>query len=175
MKLKYLSIVLTLLFSWVAASQAAADALPMPKGTVILSISGAIAHSNGQGVDGDSVANFDRAMLEALPRHQFSTETPWTDGSHQYQGVLLSVLLQHVGASGKKLVARALNDYHSVIDLAPIADYPVILAYAADGQAMRVRDKGPLWVLYPMSDFPELNTTFHHAGMVWQLRHLEVR
>ncbi|OMH28124.1 hypothetical protein BGP75_21590 [Motiliproteus sp. MSK22-1] len=160
-----------IILTWITLVPAAvADHLPSPKGTVILTLSGAITHSNQPGQ-----ADFDRAMLDSLPRHQFKTASPWTEGSHLYTGVLLSELLQYVGAKGTRLIARALNDYHSVIDLDPIAEYPILLALESDGQPMKVRDKGPIWLLYPMSDYPELNTTYYHAGMVWQLRHIEVK
>ena len=171
MKVNAQRLYLLLVLTWAAlVPMAVADDLPRPTGPVILTISGTIAHSNQQGQ-----ADFDRAMLESLPRHQFETRTPWTEGSHLYTGVLLSELLQYVGAQGNTLVARALNDYHSVIDLDPISNYPILLALESDGQPMRVRDKGPIWMLYPISDYPELNTTYYHAGMVWQLRHIEVK
>ncbi len=160
-----------LLCLWLLFSQTAvSEPLPAAEGRIILSVSGQITNTNDQGM-----AHFDRALLESLPKHQFSTTTPWTEGSHVYEGVLLSDLLDYVGARGSKLVARALNDYHSVIQLADIQDYPILLALRSDGQTMRVRDKGPIWILYPMSDYPVLDSTYHHAGMVWQLRHLEVR
>ncbi len=146
-----------------------ANPLPNPTGPVILSVSGAIENRNGP--DG---ADFDRAMLSSLPQHEFITATPWTEGRHRYRGVLLSSLLEYVGANGQQLVARGLNDYHAVIDRRVIEDYPALLALTVDGRPMRVRDKGPIWILFPLSDFPELDTITYHASMVWQLRRIEV-
>ncbi len=53
---------------------ASAGTLGQPAGAVILSVKGKIAVTN----NGDT-ADFDMAMLEALPRTSFKTSTPWTD------------------------------------------------------------------------------------------------
>lgn len=148
----------------------ASEQLSSPSGKVILSISGKIEQHNS----GDEVL-LDRQMLESLPQYQFTTETPWTEGPHQYQGVLLSELLRHIGARGDTIIAYALNDYFAEINLKQIRDYPIILALKNDGKAMRVRDKGPIWIMYPLSKYPELDNSIHHASMVWQLNRLEVR
>ena len=146
-----------------------AEHLPQPLDQAVLTISGLIEHAN---VDGN--ADFDLSMLEALPQHQFETQTPWTTESHHYQGVRLSTLLAYVGAQGSKLKALALNDYRVEMDVAHLEQYPAILALKRDGSYMPVRDKGPLWILYPLSDFPELDRSPYHAYMVWQLRELQV-
>lgn len=157
--------------SLIATSQTVlADQLGNFNGPVILTVSGNLEHSNSpQG------AQLNRQMLESLPQYQFTTVTPWTDGVHQYQGVLLSELLGRIGANGNTLVAHGLNDYYAEIDLQQIKGYPILLAMKSDGETMRVRDKGPIWLLYPMSDYPELDSSIHHASMVWQLNRLEIR
>ena len=146
----------------------AAD-LSKPEGTVILTVSGNIDNTN---VNGE--AQFDRQMLEQLPQTKITTYTPWTEGQHVYEGVLLNTLLEQVGASSDKLVAKALNDYHTRIDLEALKDYPILLAIKTDGVPMRVRDKGPIWIIYPLSDYAELDTIKHHEDMIWQLGSLEV-
>ena len=146
----------------------AAD-LSKPEGTVILTVSGNIDNTN---VNGE--AQFDRQMLEQLPQTKITTYTPWTEGLPVYEGVLLNTLLEQVGASSDKLVAKALNDYHTKIDLAALKDYPILLAIKTDGVPMRVRDKGPIWIIYPLSDYAELDTIKHHEDMIWQLGSLEV-
>lgn len=48
----------------------------------------------------------------------------------------------------------------------PIADFEklnVILAYRRDGKAMPVRDKGPLWIMYPFDDNPAIKTDLYFA------------
>lgn len=146
----------------------AAD-LSKPEGAVILTVRGNISNTNA-----NREALFDRQMLEQLPQTKITTHTPWTKGLHVYEGVLLNDLLEKVGASGHKLVAKALNDYHAEIDLAALRDYPILLAIKTDGVFMRVRDKGPIWIIYPLSDYSELDTIKRYEEMVWQLTSLEV-
>lgn len=146
-----------------------AGTLPTPTADVILTISGKISHSNVAGT-----AQFDRAMLDALPQHQFTTTSPWTEGPHRYEGVLLKELLIAVGAQSESLTLKALNDYHVTLESASVADYPVLVATKSDGKAIRVRDKGPLWLLYPMTDYPELDNQKNHLKMIWQLDRIEI-
>ena len=80
-----------------------------------------------------------------------------------------------VGAAGTSAAAMALNDYSIDIPLADFRDYPVILALKMDGKNMRIRDKGPIWIVYPQDDHPELKTQAYRSRSVWQLRRLEIQ
>ena len=44
-----------------------------------------------------------------------------------------------------------------------------------DGEELRVRDKGPLWIVYPRDDFPELDNRLIRSRWVWQVKELMVR
>lgn len=54
-------------------------------------------------------------------------------------------------------------------------NYDVILATTVDGKQLSVRDRGPLWVVYPTGDKPELRTPVFEARSVWQLKELRMR
>lgn len=149
-------------FSW-------GDVLPKPKGNVILSISGNITNTNAPGR-----ADFDMAMLKAYPQHELKMKTPWTEGMQRFDGVALDDLLKTVGAHGTKVRASALNDYHSTLDLKELRGVKVIVAIRHNGSYMRVRNKGPLWIVYPTKGFPEAEQTHHESNQVWQLRSLEI-
>lgn len=144
--------------------------LPLPQGPVILTMDGRIQIHNVAGT-----AEFDRAMLEALPQKEVSTTSPWTEGSASFRGVLMRDLLAAVGAQGDTVQAVALNDYAIEIPAADFREYDVILAMDRDGKPMRVRDKGPLWIIYPLDDHAELRNSRYHARMIWQLKHLTVQ
>jgi hypothetical protein len=118
--------------------------------------------------------DLDLAALEQMPHHTIATGTPWTEGVSSYEGVLLRDLLHQLGLSGATIKLTALNDYAITIPAADFYKYDVILAYARDGQAMPVRDKGPLWVVYPLDGHRELNNEDTHAKMIWQVRRLDV-
>lgn len=144
--------------------------LPRPTGPVILTVTGASVNTNAPGL-----AEFDRAMLVGLGLSRLTTWTPWTDGEREFEGVLARRLMKAVGASGSEVRVVALNDYESVIPLADFDDYPVLLAIRLDGEVLKVRDKGPIWVIYPWSEHPELDDQPTRRKSVWQVESLHVR
>jgi len=151
-------------------SRAGAGPLGRPQSAVILTISGAITETNGPGR-----AAFDRAMLERLGLSKLKTWTPWTRGVAEFEGVLARRVMAAVGATGTKLRATALNDYQCTIPLDDFERYDVLLAMRMNGQEMRIRDKGPVWIVYPWSDHPELDDFLTREKAVWQLTALDVR
>ena len=82
----------------------------------------------------------------------------------------MSELLRAIGGRGETLRAVAINDYSVTIPTTDLQTYPVLLAIKRDGEYMRIRDKGPLWIIYPWSDYPELRTEVYHARSIWQLK-----
>jgi hypothetical protein len=147
-----------------------AETLPKPTGRVMLVVSGDIANTNG-----DGTASFDFPMLEAIGGTTTETTTAWTEGKSTFEGVQISKLVERVGAKGKTAVAIALNDYKVEIPVADFAKYPVILAYRMDGERLKIRDKGPLWIIYPQDDFPELKTKQTQAKWVWQVKEIRFK
>lgn len=150
---------------------ARADGLGVPAGDVVLDVSGMISQHNSS----DNHAVFDMDMLKRMPSTTIRTATPWFDGVHELKGVRLADLLKAVGATGGTVHAVALNDYMVEIPASDAAQDGVIVAYAFDGQEMPVRDKGPLWVIYPLSDRPDLNTPEIQSKMIWQLKAMTVQ
>jgi hypothetical protein len=120
-------------------------------------------------------ARFSREDLEALPQHETRTSTPWTDGVSTFEGPLLCDLLDKVGAEGTLLRAKAVNDYEVDIPIEDCRRYPVIVALKRDGQPLSRRDMGPLWIVYPRDDHPELQLETINARWIWQLIALEVK
>jgi hypothetical protein len=163
---------LTLALSCVilTAGIALAAALSKPEGRPILEISGIIATTNA----GDK-AQFDLAMLEKMPPAKLTTSTAWTEGAPVFEGVLMRDLLAAVGAKGDTVTAVALNDYKIDIPMADFQKYPVVLAYRMDGQVLKVREKGPLWIVYPQDDFAELKNKQTQAKWLWQLKELRIK
>lgn len=154
-----------ILFVFSMAAVARTGELPPPRGPVILTVAGTIERTNVGGL-----AEFDLDMLLAMPQTQVRTDTFWTDGPQEFSGVPLADLLAHVGADGATLRATALNDYAIEIPVSDASDHGVLLALEHNGALMRVRDKGPIWVVYPNpDDVPEARNR-----MIWQLRRLDV-
>lgn len=156
--------------SLLLASTFGAAALETPQGQTILTVSGAISETNG-----DHVARFDRKMLDAMPRRLTKIETPWTKGMVAFEGPLGAALLDAVGAKGTTLKVVALNDYSAEIPIEDFRKWPVILAMTRDGAEMPVRDKGPLFVIYPFDQDPGLYNERYFNRSVWQVKSIEVR
>lgn len=122
---------------------------------------------------GVKVFDYTLSMLDQLPQHEIRTDTPWTP-EHRFTGPLLSDLISETGLNHKKIRAIALNDYAVELDPALTRTHPVLLATRMDNAPMRIRNKGPIWIVFPLQSHPELNVADVHSQMVWQLRRLEI-
>ena len=141
-----------------------------PVGPVILTVTG-----NIEGVGSRPVVKLDRAMLESFGVTTLRTSTAWTAGESEFEGVLARDLLEAVSAEGTMVVATALNDYVASIPLRELYDYPVLLAFKMDGRDLELRDKGPIWIVYPRDQYEELKNSMIDKNWVWQLSELEIR
>ncbi len=145
-------------------------ALEAPTGRIILQVSGEITESNS-----DGSMEFDLDMLDALGVTTVTTETPWTEGPVSFQGVLIRDLLATVGSTGTSVDAEALNDYTVTIPVSDFSQYDVILATRANGEVLTVRDRGPVWIIYPWTDQPMLQNEIYYSRSIWQLKSLIVK
>lgn len=148
---------------------AIAAELPPPSGTPVLTISGAIGNTN----EGDT-AVFDITALESLGMEAIETTTPWHSGVVKFEGVPFDVLMRAVDARGTTITAVALNDYVTKIPIEDFSKFRVILAIRQNGQYMSVRDKGPLFIVYPYDSDPELQSQIYYGRSAWQLSELIV-
>jgi len=146
----------------------AAD-LGTPTGKVILTVSGKIRRTNA-----DGQARFDRAMLEGLGTYGFSTHTPWFDGAMRFDGIRMTSLMDAVQPTGDTVVATALNDYETHIPISDFAEYGVLLAMKRNGEYMPVRDKGPLFIVYPFDENPNLQIQKIYGRCAWQLARMTI-
>ena len=148
-----------------------ADApLPQPTGRVVLTVTGAINHTNA-----DGRAEFDRTMLRDLGTASLTTSTAWTDGTPEFAGVLARDVLRAVGARGTVVTATALNDYSIDIPISDVETYRVLFALTMNGVELTVRDKGPIWIVYPRDDHGELQNPTSDEKWIWQLSRLDIR
>lgn len=146
----------------VMGTLAAADTAPA--GTILLSISG-ISPNDGHAI----TAEYDLAALQALPKTSFTTTTTWTSGPQQFDGVSLKVLLDTLGVTKGVVVATAINQYQTEIPVSDAVAGGPIIAYALNGAPMSVRDKGPLWIVYPYDLHAQYQTEVVYSRSIWQL------
>jgi hypothetical protein len=157
-------------FAAVALLPMPSFALDAPKGDVILTITGNLDHPN---VDG--TAQFDLQMLEALQGRSGSMETPWTTGKVEFSGPLFRAVLDAAGAHGSDLKLVALNDYAADVPFEDAAKLDTMLATRMDGQVMSIRDKGPLFLVYPFDKDGSLYNEKYFSRSVWQIKAIEVK
>lgn len=158
-----------MLLSLVISTHALAAELPKPTGKVFLTLSGNIKNTNEEGK-----AVFDVASLEKLGLESFQTASPWYNGRTTFTGIPMKKLMDYVGAKGSIVKVTALNDYTTVIPLSDFNKYNVILALKINGEYMRVRDKGPLFIVYPYDSKPELNNQVYYSRSAWQVSRMSV-
>ena len=148
----------------VALAQTTTAALPQTD-RVVLTLEGKLR-------DGKPV-KMTMEALRQLPQARITTSTPWHDGVQIFEGVPLAALLEHVGATGAILHVTALNKYRTEIPVGDLARQP-ILAYLRNGAPMAVRDKGPLFIVYPYDGDPALKSELYYGRSAWQVRSIAV-
>jgi hypothetical protein len=152
------------------ATPAFPEELQEPDGTIVLTVTGTISRTNAPGA-----AEFDLQMLDALEQRVATVSTPWFDAPVTFEGPLGSAILNAVGASGDTMVITALNDYSSPVPMDDFRTWPVILATRINGERMSVREKGPLFVIYPFDLDGSLFNEVYFNRSVWQVRSIDVR
>lgn len=144
--------------------------LAYPSGQVLLTVTGKIEKTNG-----DGAALLDADFLSRFPAHRIETHTPWTDGIARFDGILLKDVLAAVGARGDTLFAEAINGYRIAFPLSDAENFGVLLAMRMEGKPLSRRDKGPLWIVYPRDSIAEIRDERYDSRWVWQLNKIEVR
>ncbi|MEW6703675.1 MAG: molybdopterin-dependent oxidoreductase [Pseudomonadota bacterium] len=147
-----------------------ARALDPATGPAVLTLSGKIGKPNAT-----DRAEFDMAMLERLPQRSFTARTPWYREPRKFTGPLLRDVLAAAGAHGRTLKAVALNDYTVEIPFDDALRHDVIVARLLDDKPMPVREKGPLFIVYPFDSKPELRNAVYFSRSAWQLKAIQVQ
>lgn len=162
LKLRALAVGVALIPTYVSA-------LDAPNGPVMLVLGGEVGQPNV-----GNEAHFDKAMLEALEQHETITRTPWYDGVVRFSGPLGRAILEAAGAEGENMRVVALNEYAATVPVSDFDNFDVILAMQANGNALRVRNQGPLFVIYPFDQHPELLNEEIFSRSVWQVTRIDV-
>ena len=158
---KCLSAAFALMLILVAGAQAQDDA--GSKDAVVLEVS-------ANGAD----HKFTLKELQSLPEHSFETETIWTEGPQEFEGVSLRTLLEHLAVTEGDINATAINDYTVTIPYEDAtADGPMV-AYHANGAEMSRRGKGPLWIVYPYDSDLKYQTETIYSRSIWQLDRITI-
>ncbi|MCV2354104.1 molybdopterin-dependent oxidoreductase [Paucibacter sp. B2R-40] len=138
---------------------------------------GVVLTISGMGLK--SEAKFDMAMLAALPQHSFITGTPWYPTARKFSGPLLRDVLAAAGVKtqteGKVIEAIAINDYKVSIPIEDAWRHKLIVARLLDDKPMALRDKGPLFLIYPFDSDEQLRNSIFYSRSAWQLKSLRIK
>jgi len=156
-----------------------AQELPMPRGPVVLTVSGGIEHTNRGALDAlerqeslfkyheialERAAQFDLGALERLGMHAVTVSHPGWPKAFTFEGPLLRDVLTAVGATGRVIRILALDGYAAEIPISEIHERPFIVAVKRDGRYLGIGDQGPTWVVAP----PQTDQTpGHEQGSEW--------
>ena len=110
-----------------------------------------------------------RAQLEEIDNANVETTTIWTEGAQSFTGVSLFRLMEELGVSEGTLLASAINDYTVEVPVSDAVEGGPIIAYQLNGSHMSVRDKGPLWLVYPYDGDPKYQSEVIYSRSIWQL------
>lgn len=112
--------------------------------------------------------------LAAMPQVTVATANKFSDGVVSYRGPLVRDVLAKLGLDDLAEVRFiAANDYFVEIPTSDFRDYDAILAMEADGKPLSRREKGPLWLMYPISDHSELEDPIYLRRLIWQVVRIE--
>jgi len=136
------------------------------EGQPLLTISGDISGTEPMVLDAE-------ALLD-LPQVEIRTSTLWTDGLETFSGPSLMDVLALAGAGSGDLELIALNDYSVILPRDLVEPSAPILAIHRNGERFSVRDKGPLWVIFPFDRSNRYRTEQVYALSVWQLAEISV-
>ena len=125
---------------------------------------------------GQAELRLSEADLLALPQVTIRTRTEFTDGVVEFVGPLARDAIASINLDSATTVHLvAVNDYSIDIPLSDFDDYDVILAMQANGDHLSVRNKGPIWLMYPLDDHAELQDPVYNIRLIWQLVLMEIR
>jgi hypothetical protein len=124
--------------------------------------------------DGSDIRELSDADLSALPQISFTTSTIWTTEPATYSGPSLAAVLDSLGAKGASLNMIAVNDYKVDMPWALIEQDTPIIANRINGQPFSIRDKGPLWVVFPYDSDPRFQTEEIYSFSIWQMNQIRV-
>jgi hypothetical protein len=146
------------------------DAIPLPAGDAVLTVTGKIGAANS----GEAI-EMDMAAIEAAGLVEYAVNDPFFERGVVYRGPLMSELLDlwQVSPDATTLRLTALNDYNIEIPIALLREFPILFAVQADGEYMSIAERGPAMIVFPYDDY-QFEQPATDAYWIWQIKSIEV-
>ncbi len=106
------------------------------------------------------------AKLEALAKTSIWTREPHntSDGNaiQHFRGVAVSTLLDEFGVAPNltEVTFVARDGFRSTVSIADLRQYPIIIALERNNKRIARSDGGPLYLVFPYSQFPQLQQKY---------------
>lgn len=123
-----------------------------------------------------TLLRFTEADLMALPQVTFATSTIWTTATAQFSGPSLASVLEaaDADAADSQIRMTAINDYKVDIPRAWVEPASPIIATRIDGAPFGIREKGPLWLVFPFDSDARFRTEEVYSLSIWQLTQIQI-
>jgi hypothetical protein len=125
----------------------------------------------------DKVVEIPLSKIATLPQSEYVAVLPGIDDKpHRARGPLLRDVLALADVTGDVLQVVGYDRYKAEIPITDLDAFQVLAAREVDGKPLTLRDKGPLWIVYPSEAHPELRfNPIYEARSVWQVKEISVR
>ena len=171
--------------SLVLDTEGEADETPIrPKGAVILTIAGDIAHTNRGAFDPKldgfmkyheiefkKAHTFDIAMLENFPMSEIKCQPLQYSSNVTFQGPLLRDVLKALGAEWASIQTCALDGFAVDLTSDKVRAKDWILATRVNGKPFGIGDRGPIWMVHTPSTKKVLE---EEENWPWALFYIQV-
>ena len=107
------------------------------------------------------------------PRTIVKTSTPWHTAT-TFSGISGADFIRVTGAAGQAVTVRAINDYQTTIPISDLRDLGILFVTRMNGKRISVRQKGPVFVIYPFDQRPELKSELYYGRSIWQVNKITV-
>lgn len=107
--------------------------------------------------------------LQNLSQQEIKTTNPHNTENRQeietLQGIAVSQLLEKAGVepSVQEVTFLSSNNYRVTVSLEDLKNYPILLAWGKNGKPLSRSEGGPLYLVFPYSDYPELPDRYSDA------------
>jgi hypothetical protein len=112
--------------------------------------------------------------LLTLPQVSFTTSTPWTETPATFSGPTLDSVLRYYNIREGVLMLTAVNRYEIEVPWDYIEDSSPIIANRINGEPFSIREKGPLWLIFPFDADQRYRSFEAHSMAIWQLIRIDV-
>lgn len=132
----------------------------------------------GQTKSGESV-RLPWQQLQAMAENRVRTRLPFKtaeiEGILDFRGILVSTVLdKFVAEENSEVTFIAYNAYRATVNIADLRRYPIALAIAKNGRLLSRNEGGPLFLIFPHEQYPELKQKYPEGYWVFYVTHLIV-